>query len=101
MTDKSPDAIAAPAAKAASAIVAGAGTSALSLSQQAQSFLPQDLAGWLACAASAAALMYTLHLLGEWYWKKALRPFCEARGWLAPKPMHKVMIVDADQVLTE
>lgn len=62
--------IQAPVAKAAAALGAGAGTSMLSLSQQAQSFLPTDLAGWLACAASAAALIYSLCLLFEWWWKR-------------------------------
>ena len=73
----------------------------LTLTQQTQSFLPQDLAGWLACGASAAALVYSLHLMGEWYWKKVIRPLCEARGWLMPKPHQKVMIVDVDQVAPE
>lgn len=62
--------IQAPVAKAVAALSAGAGTSALSLSQQAQSFLPTDLGGWLACAASGAALIYSLCLLSEWWWKR-------------------------------
>lgn len=97
MTDRTTDTIAAPAAKAASAIAAGAGTSVISMSQQTQSFLPTDLAGWLACGASAAALIYSVHLMAEWYWKKVVRPFCELRGWLKPLP-HKLVLVDAEQV---
>lgn len=97
MTDKPTDAITAPATKAASAIAASVGTSAFSLSQQAQSFLPHDLAGWLACGASAAALIYSVHLMAEWYWKKAVRPFCEARGWIKPLA-HKTLVVDGTEI---
>lgn len=67
------DHIASPAMKAASAIGAGAGTSMLSMSQQAQSFLPTDLGGWLAAAASLAALIYSMILIGEWCWKRILK----------------------------
>jgi hypothetical protein len=69
----STDHIASPAAKAASAIGAGAGTSMLSMSQQAQSFLPTDLGGWLAAAASLAALIYSLILISEWFWKRLFK----------------------------
>ena len=74
--------ITAPVAKAATALTAGAATSAASMSQQAQAFLPQDLGGWLAAGASFMALVYSIHLMGEWYWKKVWRPFFRARGWL-------------------
>lgn len=30
--------------------------------------------------ASALAALYTLLLIGEWLWKKLIRPFCERRG---------------------
>jgi hypothetical protein len=79
--------IAAPVAKAASAIGAGLGTSAMSLSATAQgagNFLPTDLGGWLACGASAAALIYSVTLLGEWWWKKFWRPRLEQWGWVQP-----------------
>lgn len=75
--------ITAPVAKAATALTAGAATSAASLSNQAAQFLPQDLAGWLAAAASAMALIYSVHLLGEWYWKKVWKPLFRSRGWIA------------------
>lgn len=81
-----PTEISAPVAKAATALGAGAGTSAVSMTQQAQSFLPHDLGGWLAAAASGMALFYSIHLLGEWYWKKVWRPFAERQGWLKPLP---------------
>lgn len=68
------DQIAAPVAKAASAMGAGFGTSAMSLAAQGAGFLPTDLGGWLACAASAAALIYSLCLLTEWWVKKVWKP---------------------------
>ena len=32
--------------------------------------------------ASFLAALYTLCLLGEWFWKKLGRPFAERRGWV-------------------
>jgi hypothetical protein len=75
----SQDQIAAPVAKAASALGAGVGTSAMSLAAGAEHFLPVDLAGWLAAAASGAALIYSLCLLGEWVYKKVWKPRRHAR----------------------
>lgn len=34
-------------------------------------------------AASAVAFLYTTLLLGEWLWKKAIRPACVRHGLLA------------------
>lgn len=36
---------------------------------------------WADVAAVLAAL-YSLALLLEWLWKKAIRPYCEYRGWI-------------------
>lgn len=33
-------------------------------------------------AASALAALYTIILIGEWLWKKLVRPFLERRGWI-------------------
>lgn len=78
--------VAFPVAKAASGIGAGVGSSILSTAMQnPQSFFPTDYGGWAAAIASTAAAFYTLHLLGEWWWKKFWRGFFERRGWIAPK----------------
>lgn len=74
--------ISAPMAKAATALGAGAGSSAAAAGAKAATFLPADLAGWMALAASTAAVIYTLHLLGEWYWKKVLRDVFVRYGWI-------------------
>lgn len=74
--------IASPVVKAVTALCAGAGTSAAAEAARAQGFLPTDLAGWMAVAASTLAVLYTLHLLAEWYWKKVLRDFFVRRGWI-------------------
>jgi hypothetical protein len=58
-----PDVIAAPVVKIASAWGAVAITS------------------W-ADVASMLAALYTLLLMGEWCWKKFLRPFAERHGWV-------------------
>jgi hypothetical protein len=98
MSDKSE--ISYPIAKASAALASSGATSAYSLlNQPANTFLPHDLAGWLACAASTAALTYSLHLLWDYYWRKVWRPICESYGLLRPKP-HKVVIVD-DEVVVE
>lgn len=88
--------ITAPVAKAATALGSGAGASALSVVTHSQSFLPTDLAGWMALLASTVALVYTLGLLCEWWWKKLWRPFFRARGWITtpavettPAPLSK------------
>lgn len=90
--------ITAPVAKAATALTAGASTSVVSMSQAAQSFLPTDLGGWMALTASTLAVLYSIHLLGEWYWKKFWRPLFERRGWLAPKAKAKMLLVDPEQL---
>ena len=36
-------------------------------------------------AASAIAFLYTMILMMEWIWKRAIRPFAERRGWLKRK----------------
>ena len=77
--------ITAPVAKAAMALGAGAGSSATAAAAKAADFLPADLAGWMALAASTAAVLYTMHLLGEWYWKKVLRNFFARRGWIGQR----------------
>jgi hypothetical protein len=88
--------ITAPVGKAVTALSAGAGTSvAATMASNPGSFLPTDLSGWMALAASTAAVLYTLHLMGEWYWKKVLRPCFVARGWL-PKPKGTAFVVDSD-----
>jgi hypothetical protein len=81
MSNAADSQIAQPVAKAASALVAGGGTSAGALAARSAEFLPTDLGGWLACAASAAALIYSLTLLGEWWWKKVWKPMLTKRGW--------------------
>ncbi len=40
-------------------------------------------------AASFAAFVYTCALLGEWLWKKLIRPFCERRGWVTRRQRRK------------
>lgn len=42
------------------------------------------ITSWADFAAFLAAL-YSALLIIEWCWKKAIRPFCELRGWMAPK----------------
>lgn len=74
--------VSAPVVKSVAALGAGVGTSVLSVTQQAQSFLPKDLSGWIAVAASTVALIYTLHLLCDFYWRKFWRPLAERKGWV-------------------
>ena len=36
-------------------------------------------------AAAFAAFVYSMILIGEWFWKKLLRSFAERRGWVKRK----------------
>lgn len=81
--------ISTPVVKATTALGAGAGSSALSMTNTASSFLPTDLAGWMALTASTVAVLYTLHLIAEWYWKKVWRDLLERWGWIQPAPPEK------------
>jgi hypothetical protein len=40
------------------------------------------ITSWADLAAALAAV-YSALLIGEWFWKKFIRPFCERQGWLA------------------
>lgn len=40
------------------------------------------ITSWADFAAMLAAF-YTMLLIGEWCWKKFLRPFAEMRGWIS------------------
>ena len=59
--------ITSPVVKAATALGAGAGSSATAAAAKAADFLPADLAGWMALAASTAAVLYMLHRLAWLY----------------------------------
>ena len=86
----------APVMKSVTALGAGAGTTATTYTQQAQSFLPQDLAGWLAVGASLVALCYTLTLWLEWWWKKFWKPLLVSKGWIKAPPGKKYLVVPQD-----
>lgn len=73
--------IQAPVFKAGMALGTGAVSSATSVMARADTFLPKDLAGWMAVAASGIACIYTGCLLAEWWWKKFWKPFLRKRGW--------------------
>lgn len=83
-----------PLIKASAAIGTSAGASALSFTQQAQNFFPNTLSGWLGCLAPAVAIFYSLHLLWDFYWKKVWRPLAERKGWVKPRPHHKVIVIE-------
>lgn len=90
-----PNEITAPVGKAMTALGAGAGSSVTAIAANAGSFLPTDLAGWIALLASSAALVYTITISCEWWWKRVWRPFCVARGWLPPAKGTR-FVVDTD-----
>lgn len=69
-----------PVAKAASAIGTGATVKA------AEAAAHVDATVWtLGDMASLAALVYSLCLLTEWFWKRVLKPLAHRRGWIKPK----------------
>lgn len=93
------DQITTPVAKAAATLGAGAGSSAIAFAQQAESFFPTTLGGWLGVAAPTIAIVYTLHLLADFYWKRVWRPLLVRWGFLAPLPRKIVRIFDEDVVI--
>lgn len=50
----------------------------------ASAWLAVGITSWSDAAAALAAL-YTVILILEWVWKKAVRPFAEQRGWMRRK----------------
>lgn len=40
--------------------------------------------------ANVVVVLYTLHLITDWWWKRFWRPFFERRGWLQPKAPKQV-----------
>ena len=42
------------------------------------------ITAWADFAAFLAAI-YSMLLIGEWVWKRTLRPFCEQQGWIKRK----------------
>lgn len=60
----------------------------LSAAKLSTAWAAVGITSW-ADAASALAFLYTLVLLGEWLWKKAIRPFCEEQGWVKRKSRRK------------
>jgi hypothetical protein len=97
MAGESANTITAPVGKAVASLAMGTGTSVMSkLTEQADAFLPKDANGWMALTASTVAVLYSFHLLGEWYWKKVWRPFAERRGWIKPRQYKRVVLVDSE-----
>jgi hypothetical protein len=43
---------------------------------------------WQALAGMLASL-YSVLLIGEWFWKHGVRSFCERHGWLKPRAQGK------------
>lgn len=44
------------------------------------------ITAWAHLIAEIAAATLTILLVGEFLWKKIIRPFCEYRGWIKRKP---------------
>jgi hypothetical protein len=75
------DAIQAPVAKASAAIAGGVGSSAFALATEATHFWPVNFQQWAAAIASTVAACYSTFLLGEWLWKRAVKPVLRRFKW--------------------
>lgn len=73
------DTIQFPVAKACAGIAASGISCVTSKLPDISTFFPNTLGGWLSVAASSVATIYTIHLLGEWYWKKVVKPYLAQR----------------------
>lgn len=97
-----------PVAKAASAITAAVTATSDVPHQVVQAATATwSYNAWLAVnsipwgtLASIAATIYTLILIGEWFWKKLWRPFFERTGWIK-KRRHRVLTLSEFQALQE
>lgn len=90
-----------PIAKASSAIVAAAATKSDMAERVVAVVMPPSsdptlvlvLALPWATIAQMAAALYTMLLMGEWFWKKLWRPLAERRGWIKPI-RHRIITVE-------
>lgn len=48
-----------------------------------------DVASAAQTFAAVAAFLYSILLIGEWFWRKFWRPMLEARGWIKPLPRRR------------
>jgi 4-hydroxybenzoate polyprenyltransferase len=69
-----PDHITAPTMKAASAVLVAGGVISLPTLT--------ELNLWVQVVAGVLAACYSATLLGEWLWKRCIKPRGRARGWL-------------------
>lgn len=73
----------APLTKVSVALGSSGGAVAVSSMVDAStSFFPTTLDGWLSVLASSLAVLYSLHLLADWYWRRFWKPFLKSRGWI-------------------
>lgn len=90
-----------PIAKASSAIAAAVATKSDVAEQVVAVMVPPSsdpalilvLALPWATIAQMAAALYTMLLMGEWFWKKLWRPLAERRGWVKPQ-RHRIITVE-------
>lgn len=90
-----------PMAKASSAIAAAVATKSDVAEQVVAVMVPPSsdpalilvLALPWATIAQMAAALYTMLLMGEWFWKKLWRPMAEQRGWIKPL-RHRIITVE-------
>lgn len=71
-----------PVIKSVAGLGSAAGSSAMSKMTESYTFLPTDLAGWMAVAASTLAVGYTATIWVEWWWKKFWKPWLKRRRWV-------------------
>lgn len=90
MPEATSDVIAAPAVKASAALGSAAGANIMAAMHGSESFLPQDLVGWISAGAGLLAGLYSLTLLCEWWWKRVIKKHAIKRGWIdhtGPAPL--------------
>lgn len=63
----------APVAKGLTALGVSGGTSIANVVAERSSFLPQTLGEYLAAGSAGLAMLYTMVLFAEWFWKKVIK----------------------------
>ncbi|WP_423933150.1 hypothetical protein [Comamonas sp. 23] len=51
--------------------------------------------------ASIVAVLYTVLLISEWFWKKLWRPAFERWGWIKPRKGSRIILLDDYQRMSE
>lgn len=99
--NQEPQTVSAPIAKGVVTVATAAGAKIMEASDTAGSvFADLFVLTWPNIAAAAAAL-FSLSMLCEWWWKKFWRPVLERFGWLKARKPRKLSAHEIAEILAD